>query len=70
MSNKVVTNHTINGMNVKDLSANEMIGIIRTAEDNIKTLEALETESSAVTKTIKAEQAFIKDVVKHLDAKK
>lgn len=70
MSNKVVTNHTINGMNVKDLSANEMIGIIRTAEDNIKTLEALETESSAVTKTIEAEQAFIKDVVKHLDAKK
>ena len=70
MSNKVTTQHFINGVNVKDLSKSECINIIRTAEADIATLEAIETESATVENEVKSLRKFIGEVVTHMDAKK
>ncbi len=66
---KIVTTHTINGRNIKDMSKDELIGVIRASEADVATLESMETESEAVTKEVKSIRAFIADVVSHLDKK-
>lgn len=69
MANSVKTIHMINGINVKDMSKDELISKIADAEGEIARLNGLETESTAITKEIERQQAFIDDVVKHLDAR-
>ena len=66
---KVSTQQYINGTNVKDLSKSDCIGIIRTAEGDISTLKAIDTESTAVTAEIEKLEGFISDVVEVLDSK-
>ena len=67
---KVTTQQYIDGVNVKDLSKKECIGIIRSAEADIETLKGVKTESSAVKAEIKGLENFIGGVVEVLDAKK
>ncbi len=66
---KVKTIHMIDGRNIVDMTQDDMISVIANAENDISNLEALTTESRAVTKKIKALEEGIAAVVIHLDKK-
>ncbi len=66
---KVKTVHYIDGVNVADMSKSDCIAQIAAAEGKIVSLNGIQVESKAITAEIKATEAFIADVVKHLDAK-
>ena len=67
---KLSTQHFINGTNIKDMSASACISCIADAKDDIARLEALDVNSSAITKQIADLNKGIEVVVKVLDAKK
>lgn len=69
MTMKVKTVNYINGVNVADMTKEDLIGEIAKAEAKVKELNKVETESTAIAAEIDRIKAFIADVVKHLDAR-
>lgn len=66
---KVKTVHYIDGVNVADMTNEDLIAKIAASEAKIKELKKVETESTAIAAEIARVEAFIADVVKHLDAR-
>ncbi|MGD9382353.1 MAG: hypothetical protein PVI03_07905 [Candidatus Thorarchaeota archaeon] len=66
---KVKTVHYVDGINVADMTDEELVAKIADAEGKIKSLRKIETESTKINQEIARVEAFIADVVKHLDAR-
>ena len=66
---KVKTVHYIDGYNVEDMSKSDLIAKIAEGEKAIKDLKKVETESTAIAAEIAKIEAFIGEVVAHLDAR-
>ncbi len=63
------TKHYVNDTEISQLNDEQMIQAVRDAEAELKSLEAIETESKAIKTKIKDVKATIKDIVTHLDAR-
>ena len=69
MSIKVTNPTLINGRGASDFSTDELLGLIRSAEANVKSLEEISTESKTVKALIAREHAGVKAIVAILDAR-
>ena len=65
----VETVHKVNGMDVKVLSKSQLVDAVKAVELEIKELEAVESESTAITEMIKETKETLSFIVKHLDSK-
>jgi hypothetical protein len=69
MSVTTSTIHTVNGQNVTDMTADQLIKCVKDLEQEIVDLKAVSSESKYIDSKIKDLQATLKVVVKHLDSK-
>jgi len=60
----------VNGENVADLTADELISTIAQTEADITALQGVNTESSAITAKIAKLEKFATNIAKLLDSKK
>ncbi len=65
---KTRTEHFVNDQNVKNMDTSERLQTIRLAEDNIKSLENIESKSKLVAAELEKAKVFLKDVLALFDA--
>lgn len=65
----VKTVNLVNGIDVKDLNANDLLNSVMQLEANIKKLTEIESNSDFIVKTITKQRNVLATVIKHLDTK-
>lgn len=65
----VETVNLVNGVDVKELNANDLLNSVIQLEANIKKLKEIETPSEFVEMTILKQKDVLATVIKHLDEK-